>query len=134
LISQRICLLDKSIKSFLIKLNITNSALCGIDFKLYDKNEYLINEWRMGIDYKDSYLKEIKIDPEIITRSILIFDAQVCTKNVAVDTTILKIEIMQDFKLSKINLPLRYEINNIPPCNTSRTYELTDTLMFLIKD
>lgn len=134
MISQRICLLDKSIKSFLIKLNITNSALCGIDFKLYDKNEYLINEWRMGIDYKDSYLKEIPIDPEIISRSILIFDAQVCTKNVAVDTTILKIEIMQDFKLSKINLPLRYEINNIPPCNTSRTYELTDTLMFLIKD
>ena len=134
MISQRICLLDKSIKSFLIKLNITNSALCGIDFKLYDKNEYLINEWRMGIDYKDSYLKEIKIDPGIISRSILIFDAQVCTKNVAVDTTILKIEIMQDFKLSKINLPLRYEINNIPPCNTLRTYELTDTLMFLIKD
>ena len=134
MISQRICLLDKSIKSFVIKLNITNSAICGIDFKLYNKNEYLTTEWRMGIDYKDTYIKEIKIEPEIMNRSILIFNAQICTKDVADDKTKLTIEIMQDFKLSKINLPLHYEIENIPPCNTSRTYELSDTLMFLIKD
>jgi hypothetical protein len=127
-------LLDKSIKSFSIKIITTNSSICGIDFKLYNKNEYLISEWRMGIDYKDTYIKEIKIDPENMHRAILIFNAQICTKNVADDKTKLTIEIMQDFVKSKINIPLQYEIENIPPCNTSQAYELTDTLMFLIND
>jgi len=132
--SQRIVLLDKSIKSLLIKLKITNSAICGINFKIYDKNEFLIYEWRMGIDYKETYIKEINFTPEAMNKSKLIFDAQFCTKNVSDDKTKFKIEFMQDFNPVKINLPMHYEIENIPPCNTSQTYELSDTLMFLIKD
>jgi hypothetical protein len=132
--SDRICLIDPNKGEVTVRLMVDDNLMCGGDFRIQNPDKRLfIEQWKMAVDDGRHISKTIKTKPEELNQKMFVWQLLICATDPQVYAGMIKISIYQQDEPCKINIPAKWDLDNIPPCAIKRSNQLTSSLTFIVK-
>jgi hypothetical protein len=132
--SDRVCLIDPGKGEVSVRLKVDNDLMCGGDFRIQEADRKLFNEqWKMAVDDGRSISKTVNTKPDELNNQLLIWQLLICAKDPQIYEGFVQISVSQQGVACKINIPARWEFDNIPPCAINKSTQLTSSLTFIVK-
>ena len=131
----RFCLLNPKIDSIRIKLLVSNPLLAGGDFLLYSSNSKTkLEEFKLTSEFlkNGSYLLNTSI--EQLNKCLFSWEILYCSAKSAATEGAIALDITQNDKPTKLTLPLKWQLLNIPPCKINNPARISGNLIFIVSD
>ncbi len=131
----RFCILNRKIDSIRIKLLVSNPLLAGGDFLLYSSNtKTKLEEFKLTSEFlkNGSYL--LKTSIEELNKCYLSWEILYCSAKTAATEGAISIDIAQNDNPTKMTLPLKWQLLNIPPCKINNPARISGNLTFIVSE
>lgn len=127
----RICNINPGGGPVTIRLSVSNGLISGGDFKIYDFDTGIVHaHFKIATGNTGSGTHESSMAPAQLTGQVLSWHVLSCSP-VITDSGTVKIEIVQDNALCRMEPHAVYKLQNVPNCSINMALSTQGGLHFL---
>lgn len=130
----RYAILKPELTPVLIKFSTVKPLMAGGDFRIYNKERKdLLENWKMTVVDAQEETHILRTSVNNLNMAVFAWQVLVCSKDPAIYTGRINIDVFQGGVPVKFSLPIESEFEEITPCKLRKPLATDGTLTFIVK-